>query len=209
MGGSSFRSQAVTEPEAKRNANQRGSVRRCPDAREGVAFYRGRYAEHRAVRGLETPHPAGRKPRNCADAHYLAEVWPTRSYQARKATEAWLIDQRTLEEQTSWQAAIREVQPAYPGSDVWIDPCSRSEGSGASGEQGFVMNREGSGASGWMQFMPSTFWRMYYAAVADLKARGFIIVASSARITSRIGQAMAAGWAWANGRTHEWHGANC
>lgn len=161
------------------------------------------------MRGAATARPVGRNPRNCADARYLAGVWPDRSHRERLVTETWLRDQRTLEEQTSWQAAIREVQAAYPGSDAWIDSCSRSEGAGASGEGPYVLNHQGSGASGWMQFMPSTFWRMYRAAAAELKARGFTIVAASAAITSRIGQAMAAGWAYTHGATGEWSGSGC
>ena len=94
----------------------RAAPARCPHSRKGVRFYRSRYVQHRAVRELATSWPAGRKPRNCADALYLAEVWPTRSLQARLATEQWLRDQRTLDEQTSWQAAIREAQAAYPGN---------------------------------------------------------------------------------------------
>jgi hypothetical protein len=39
------------------------------------------------VRGISTPYPAGRKPRGCADADYLAELWQGRSLAARRATE--------------------------------------------------------------------------------------------------------------------------
>jgi hypothetical protein len=136
-------------------------------------------------------------------------VWPARSYQARLATEQWLIDQRTLYEQTSWQAAIDEAQKAYPGTRDWVDSCSRSEGAGRSGEAPWVPNREGSGAGGWMQFMESTFWRMYYAAEADLAERGFTLAASARSWYSRIGQAVAAAWGYLHGRSSEWYGAGC
>jgi len=182
---------------------------RCPDDRSGLAFYRQRFSAHRAVRGIETPHPAGRKPRNCADAHYLAEVWPERSLEARRATEAWLLDRKTLDEQSSWQRAIAEVQAAWPDTDWWLDSCSRTEGAGRSGEAPWVPNREGSGAGGWLQFMESTFWRMFWAAKADAEARGFVVVKSAASWYSRIGQAMAGAWGVTNGRRSEWSGSGC
>jgi hypothetical protein len=182
---------------------------RCPHDRQGVAFYRARYAEHRAVREIETEYPAGRKPRNCADADYLAGLWPERALAARLATEAWLLDQRTLDEQTSWQAAIDEVQAAWPDTDDWLRSCSSTEGAGASGEAPWVPNREGSGAGGWLQFMESTFWRMFTAGKADAEARGYIVPREAASWYSRIGQAIAGAWGVSNGRRVEWSGSGC
>jgi len=65
------------------------SVRSCSFDRQGLVFYRVRYSHHRRVRGLATQWPVGRKPRNCADASYLAELWETRSRKARHVTERW------------------------------------------------------------------------------------------------------------------------
>ena len=172
-------------------------------------FYRHRYADHRAVRGVETPRPVGREPRNCADADYLSDLWPERSYAARVAAQEWLRDQRTLEEQRSWLAAIAEVQAAWPGTDGWLTSCSKTEGAGRSGEAPWVPNRQGSGAGGWLQFMESTFWRMFTAGKADAEARGFIVPESAASWYSRIGQAIAGAWGVSNGRRGEWSGAGC
>lgn len=176
----------------------------------GVAFYRGRYSQHRARRGIETPYPAGRKPRRCSDAHYLAEVWVGRALRARRATEAWVIEQRTLHEQHTWVAAIREAQKAYPGTEWWLRSCSSTEGAGRNlSQNAWVPNRQGSGAGGWLQFMESTFWRMYGAAEADVERRGFYLAESARSWYSRLGQALAGGWAILNGRRHEWSGSGC
>lgn len=77
---------------------------RCPDARTGIVFYRSRYAYHRSVRGLGTPYPAGRKPRNCADAHYLADVWDGRAWDERQQTEQYLKERARENEHPKWIA---------------------------------------------------------------------------------------------------------
>ncbi len=185
-------------------------MRRCPDARGGVAFYRGRYVTWRAMRGVQTPVPVGRKPRNCADAYYLADLWPERSFQARKTTEQWLLDWRTLDEQHTWIKAISEVQVAWPGTEAWLRSCSSTEGAGRNlSINYFQMNHQGSGAGGWLQFMSGTFWRMFAAGKADAEARGFIVPASAAAWDSRIGQAIAGAWGVSNGRRGEWSGSGC
>ena len=61
--------------------------KKCPYARLGVAFYRNRFVMYQLERGA--PVPTWRKPRNCADARYLANVWAKRALAARKATEHW------------------------------------------------------------------------------------------------------------------------
>lgn len=107
-------------------------------------------------------------------------------------------------------AAIDEVQKAYPETAWWLSSCSSSEGAGRSLSQNeFVMNHQGSGAGGWLQFMESTFWRMYEAAKADLEARGFVVPPESASWSSRIGQAMAGAWGLTHGRRGEWSGGGC
>lgn len=70
-------------------ASLQSAPERCPSHRSGVAFYRGRYSDWRALRGTDTPYPVGRKPHNCADASYLADVWASRSFRERKITERW------------------------------------------------------------------------------------------------------------------------
>lgn len=69
---------------------------RCPDARRGLAFYRGRYAEHRAKMGADAGQVGARprKPRNCADAHYLARLWKQRAKMARRALTRYLAIER-------------------------------------------------------------------------------------------------------------------
>lgn len=89
VSGFTFRPAGVTESDAVPAAGERGSVRRCPSARSGLVFYRVRYSHHRRARGLATEWPPGRKPRNCADASYLADVWQARSLSERRATERW------------------------------------------------------------------------------------------------------------------------
>lgn len=58
---------------------------KCPYARLGVAYYRGTFTLWQVKRNA--PVPQWRKPRNCADARYLASVWAKRSYAARLKTE--------------------------------------------------------------------------------------------------------------------------
>lgn len=67
-------------------------MRRCPSARAGLVFYRVRFSHHRSERGVETEWPPGRKPRNCADANYLAETWQHRAFDERRRTERWQRD---------------------------------------------------------------------------------------------------------------------
>ena len=59
----------------------------CPFATLAVGFYRGRYLQHQLERGagLHT----WRKPRSCADAHYLTKVWEKRARLSRVATARW------------------------------------------------------------------------------------------------------------------------
>lgn len=57
---------------------------RCPWARLGVIFYRGRFTHWQLQRGADLP--TWRRPRNCADARYLAVVWSKRSFRSRQAT---------------------------------------------------------------------------------------------------------------------------
>lgn len=56
----------------------------CPYARLGLSFYRGRYVYWQSQR--DAAIQTWRKPRNCADARYLANVWAERSFSSRQAT---------------------------------------------------------------------------------------------------------------------------
>lgn len=66
---------------------------RCPYARIGLIFYRGRFTHWQLQRGADLP--LWRKPRNCADARYLAYVWAKRSLRSRRQTERWLENLET------------------------------------------------------------------------------------------------------------------
>jgi hypothetical protein len=62
---------------------------------------------------------------------------------------------------------------------------------------------------GCMQMYPSTFWRMFSAAKADVEARGYIVPKSAASWYSPLGQALGSAWGLKNGRRGEWHGPGC
>lgn len=188
---------------------------RCPDARVGLAFYRGRYSSHRAIRGLETEYPAGRKPRNCADASYLAELWTSRALEERLATERW-VEEHTLDDfavrpgNRAWEKAVREVQKVFPGTEGILLSCSDSEG-GRGRWVGFggVSYYDGyRGVGGWLQFLPGTFYRHFGAALAVARENDFRVPSSYASWLSAGGQALAGAWGLTYSRG-EWAGAGC
>ena len=180
----------------------------CPYARLGLAYYRGTYTHWQLQRGATIP--AWRKPRNCPDARYLANVWAKRSKWARYLTARWL-ERRTLhdfkhyEGSHAWQKAVREVQKPYPGTEAWLMSCSASEG----GWGRWVPNSQGSGVGGWLQFMPGTWAGFYRHAVDDVRERGFRVPRSSASWYSTLGQALAGAWGITHGQRHHWAGAGC
>lgn len=194
---------------------------RCPYARLGVAYYRGRFVQWTLRRGASIP--TWRKPRNCADAKYLAGVWAKRSTLARKSFHRWKIQQRTLRNHNTWLEAVREAQKAYPGTEVWLLSCSASEGSHGHwvryGGGGYVSGYQGVG--GWMQMLPSTYntmmhgyylpahGRSYEGAWKDIKRRGFIVPRAVDSWFSPLGQALASAYGKLNGRGGEWHGPGC
>lgn len=112
---------------------------------------------------------------------------------------------RTLPSPADWQVAVQVAQRVYPGTSGWLMSCSASEG----GYGPWVWNRQGSGAGGWMQFMESTFWRMFGSARADATSRGFVVPEGAASFYSPIGQALAGAWGVRNGRSFEWTGSGC
>lgn len=98
----------------------------------GLVYYRMLFTQHRDTMGLETAWPPGRKPRNCADARYLAKVWTARSARARRAAE-WYLEHYLKEtpydgRQDPWPENVREVQRVFPGSESWVLSCSDAEG---------------------------------------------------------------------------------
>lgn len=160
--------------------------------------------------------PTWRKPRNCADARYLAYVWSKRSFSARRETEKW-NQARTLHDYTvtsgnrAWHKAVREAQRPYPGTESWLLSCSASEG----GWGRWVPNSQGSGVGGWMQMYPSTWNTMFYGwygnegALSYLQRKGYIVPRSAHSWYSPLGQALASAHGKLNGRGGEWHGGGC
>lgn len=82
------------------SAKKKSAPESCPYARLGVSFYRGRFIFHQIQRKASLP--TWRKPRNCADARYLANVWAKRAHVARVKTALWRKN-----------AAIRERRALY------------------------------------------------------------------------------------------------
>ena len=176
-----------------------------------MAFYRGRYIHHQMERGASIP--TWRKPRNCADARFLAQVWAQRAYRSRQQTGLWrqaqaelaLHDFTVTPGSRAWVRAVREVQKVYPGTDSWLMSCSASEG----GWGRWVPNSGGSGVGGWLQFMPGTWSGFFRNAVADVRARGFIVAETAASWYSTLGQALAGAWGITHGMRHHWSGSGC
>lgn len=107
--------------------------------------------------------------------------------------------------QYDFHRAERVASRLFGISYYWLDACASNEG----GHGVFVYNRGGSGAAGWMQFMPSTYTRMGNAAFYSLHRRGITVPSRYNSLYSMVGQALAAAWGFANGRSHEWTGAGC
>ena len=184
---------------------------KCPYARLGLAFYRGHFIRHQIARGA--PVPGWRKPRSCADARYLANVWAQRAYRSRMKTKRWkerqaaltLRDFEARPGHSAWLRAVKEVQRVYPGTEGWLVSCSASEG----GHGRWVPNSQGSGVGGWLQYYPSTFHGFFARARAEAENRRFRVPASAASWYSPLGQALAGGWAVTHGMTHHWVGSGC
>jgi hypothetical protein len=193
---------------------------RCPYARLGVAYYRGHFVRHQLRRGASIP--SWRKPRNCADARYLAFVWSKRAYAARMRTREHLrkLAERTLRDfdvrpgYSGWRMAVREVQRAYPGTDAWLLSCSASEGGwgrwvGYSGVPYSASLIDSDTVGGWLQFRPSTFSGFNRRAIEDVRSRGFIVPESASSWLSPLGQALAGAWGISNGMRSHWAGHGC
>lgn len=160
-----------------------------------------------------------RKPRNCADARYLANLWAERSRESRAKTAAFLgqIRQRTLHDYvvtpgaSAWKRAVREAQRPYPGTESWLLSCSSSEGGwGRWVRYGGGDYYEGySGVGGWLQFMPGTFYGFVEHAIEEVENRGFIVPKTATAWTSALGQALAGAWGITHNMGHHWAGAGC
>jgi hypothetical protein len=188
---------------------------RCPDNRLGLVFYRGRYANWRSLRRANTERPIGRKPRNCADADYLAEVWASKAFRARRVTEQWIEDRTLFDFEVrpgnqAWYKGISEAQKVFPGTDGILFTCSASEG----GHGRWVRHGGGAyydgyrGVGGWLQFLPSTFERHFAAALEVAKAKHFRVPKSAHSWFSALGQALAGAWGLTYSRG-EWAGSGC
>lgn len=84
-----------------------------------------------------------RKPRNCADAHYLARVWKGRALSMRKRAERWIEAHRI----PVGEAAIR----AYVNDDCLEEIIDRET---AGTWSTTIWNGQGSGAYGLPQALP-------------------------------------------------------
>jgi hypothetical protein len=201
----------IAPPKVKVQKLKSKRPERCYPARAAVPYYRTLTHTWQALRGSERlagPGPRVRG-RSCGFARYAASEWQGRARAAKDTYYRWK-EERTLKEQATWIRAIREAQRAYPGTEGWLRSCSATEGAGRSlSINYFQMNHQGSGAGGWLQFMHSTFVRMFSAAHADVTARGFLVPPSAHSWSSRLGQALAGGWAARNGGTGEWSGSGC
>lgn len=147
-----------------------------------------------------------RQTRSIAYTRYLARKWKVRRNGCADARERLLLrDFKVKPGQSAWLRAVQEVQAPYPGTASWLISCSSSEG----GHGRWVPNSQGSGVGGWMQMYPSTFWRMFKAALADVRSRGFVVPSSAASWFSPLGQALGSAWGLTHGRRGEWMGAGC
>lgn len=188
------------------------SAARCRDARRGLVYYRLRWQSWQELKDRKVAGVVDRAiPRACTYTRYLADVWRKRAYQARKSYLRWLKSHATLKDFrvcagcNAWQRAVAEVQRVFPGTEWWLHSCASSEG----GHGRWVSNSQGSGAGGWLQFMESTFWRMYGSARQHAVSRGFRVPSSANSWFSPLGQALAGAWGYTNGRRHEWVGGGC
>lgn len=158
--------------------------------------------------------PTWRKPRNCADARYLAFVWSKRSYKSRQQTGIWkeeralriLHDYEVRPGNDAWRKAVRETQKVFPGTESWLLSCSDAEGGwGRWVSWGARYSPEYAAAhyivGGWMQFKYPTFTGMYRHALEHLSARKYTVMPKDIREPgmvswqSPLAQALAAGWA--------------
>jgi hypothetical protein len=211
--------QAPPDPSVAANSEARRSSPprtggRCTSALNGLRWYShwrtvwrkqkgaalGRVWRERRVARLGEPGSL-----SCPRIRRLAEVARWQAYVARYRYKQWLEKRLTLHAFDHWRQAVQETQRAYPGTASWLMSCSASEG----GWGRWVPNSQGAPPGGWLQFYESTFWRMWEAAHADIKARGYHVPRSAHSWYSPLGQALAGAWGLTHGRRGEWAGAGC
>jgi hypothetical protein len=146
-----------------------------------------------------------RETRSRPYLRWIKRTWAGRAHRAWKVRVHTLRDFEVAAGSNAWLRAVDEAQRPYPNTASWLISCSASEG----GHGRWVPNSQGSGANGWLQFMEGTFWRMFWAAKADVESRGYRVPASAASWYSPLGQALAGAWGLTNGRRHEWAGHGC
>jgi len=197
----------ATKPPLAAGANEdrhQNKAIECRSATRAIAYYQQRYSYWRKLQGISTELRT--VPfRGCNYQRWRAKLWQERARQARNSYQRYLHAHFTLQERETWREAVQETQKAFPRTNAWLLSCSDSEG----GWGRWVANGDGSGAGGWMQFLESTFWRMFRASEIHLKARGFHLSASAASWYSPLGQAVAGAWGVTHGRQHEWYGSGC
>lgn len=202
-------SMPVVKPNKAQRSLESASAALVLPLRHGVAERRTKTWEHQDALGEQRWPTTYRELRTHSVPYlrWLHRLWAQRADKAyRKVISGFFLkDFQVRPSGNAWLSAVSEAQRPYPNTDGWLLACSSQEG----GHGRWVPNSQGSGAGGWLQFMSSTFWRMFSAARADVTSRGYKVPASAASWYSPLGQALAGGWAATHGATHEWSGASC
>lgn len=120
------------------------------------------------------------------------------------------------EAKPSWRALDRDLHKAILYSaDVWnvdydwLHNCAHGEGG-----HGRFINSPGDG-DGWFQFLPDTWQRMAFGRPYNSWSDGYKLgpgftpPTKYRQITSRLGQAWTAAWAFSKGLSREWFGDGC
>lgn len=169
------------------------AIGHCPGVRSGIQFYRNATWGYQTKMEVKLTKASKSPIYGCKYARWVADLWRGRTHRVAKA-----YDLHVLPAINDWQTSVKIVQRVYPDTDDWLLSCSGGEG----GHGGFVMNHEGSGAGGWMQFLADTFYSNVDNALADVRAKGFIV---SARVRSwyhPLGQALTAAFMRTMGWSH-------
>jgi hypothetical protein len=73
-----------------------------------VVYYRGKFMERQAARGV-VPRHVGRSARSCPDARWLAGVWADRAQAAKVKLERWKHHRAVMAAQRAKQARFRAL----------------------------------------------------------------------------------------------------
>lgn len=147
--------------------------------------------------------PAWRTTRSYADAspeyrRWALRLWAERRAEARR--ELRESEARWERLDRDWHAALHFAADRFGVSFDWLHACNHSEGG-----HGMGWNYQGSGAFGPMQFMEGTFLGMSRRAFEAAPE----IPDEYRRWDSRLGQAVAAAWAFSRGYSYHWVGSGC